>query len=232
MHKEGTYDELARIHFDNEQHFAGQPLLLPWLRAYLAVFQEKLHAIDPNVTVPYWDWSRDSKAPQRSAILSNTYFGGNGGRGDGRPVTSGPFANWIVKTPTPHQLGRDFSNGSSIPAWTCPDDLDTCLQRSSYDDFRQAIETGPKASVHAGVGGRVGDMSDKQAPNDPLFWSHIAFVDLLWAEWQARNPDQATDFPGDADQHLAGLGTRKVADTFDTKNLGYVYPRWSAQPVL
>jgi hypothetical protein len=26
------------------------------------------------------------------------------------------------------------------------------------------------------------------SPNDPLFFLHHAFTDLLWSEWQHRNP--------------------------------------------
>jgi Common central domain of tyrosinase len=31
-------------------------------------------------------------------------------------------------------------------------------------------------------------------PNDPLFYAHHAFIDLIWYEWQQRNPNLANTY--------------------------------------
>lgn len=39
--------------------------------------------------------------------------------------------------------------------------------------------------VHQWVGGH---MIGAASPNDPVFWLHHAFIDLVWARWQRRHP--------------------------------------------
>jgi len=57
-------------------------------------------------------------------------------------------------------------------------------QNSAFDNFRQSLETLLHPNPHNNIGG---DMSQMYSPNDPIFWSHHAFVDYIWAQWQASN---------------------------------------------
>ena len=43
-------------------------LFLPWHREYLLKFEDALVAIDPTVTIPYWDWVNQPMLPD---ALSN-----------------------------------------------------------------------------------------------------------------------------------------------------------------
>jgi hypothetical protein len=38
-----------------------------------------------------------------------------------------------------------------------------------------------------------GDMI-KGAPADPVFWSHHAMLDLIWASWQDKDPLNAVEY--------------------------------------
>ncbi|MEM6752875.1 MAG: tyrosinase family protein [Cyanobacteria bacterium P01_C01_bin.38] len=79
----------------------AQPAFLPWHRQFLYQFEQELQKIDPNVTVPYWDWT-DSKA--LDVILAEDFLGPNGkgstidipgvGKFTGGAVSSGNFADW------------------------------------------------------------------------------------------------------------------------------------------
>lgn len=79
------------------------PAFLPWHRQFLRQFEQALQAIDPRVTVPYWDWT-DPKALE--IILQDDFLGPRGqgitvnvpGAGifEGGSVSSGPFANWTL----------------------------------------------------------------------------------------------------------------------------------------
>src|SRR6516164_4925605 len=70
------------------------PAFLPWHRELLYQFERDLQAVsgDPNLAIPYWDWSQD-QSPEGPPWLPD-FMGGDGADG---PVTSGPFAgsaNW------------------------------------------------------------------------------------------------------------------------------------------
>lgn len=96
--------------------------------------------------------------------------------------------------------------------------------------------------VHLWVGGTwvadgaptVGSMVRMTSPNDPVFFLHHAFVDKVWADWQARQREQNADFaphyaPEEGGPEGHNLGdvlrpwTRTVRDVLSIADLGYTY---------
>ena len=71
------------------------PSFLPWHRRYLLDFERRLQAIDPTVTVPYWNWTIDRTLA--APLWKADFLGGDGRVGDYQ-VTTGQFAystgNW------------------------------------------------------------------------------------------------------------------------------------------
>ena len=74
------------------------PAFLPWHREYLHRFELELQKLDPNVTLPYWDWTIDNS--ETSSIWDPEFLGSNGYKGPfgpgnpkGLEVTTGPFAH-------------------------------------------------------------------------------------------------------------------------------------------
>src|SRR2546423_1510432 len=65
------------------------PAFFAWHRVMLRQFELDLQAIDPTVSLPYWDWTVDNSPV--SSIWDPTFLGGNGRAGDHK-VMSGPFA--------------------------------------------------------------------------------------------------------------------------------------------
>lgn len=73
--KNNEYEKLVDIHRAMEKYPDGLELskhrmhgtfgprgyrrFLPWHRAYLLVFEKKLQEIDPELSIPYWDWESD-----------------------------------------------------------------------------------------------------------------------------------------------------------------------------
>lgn len=221
------YNQFVLTHYNYQAQGHGVAAFLPWHREFLRRFEVALQRIDKRIVLPYWDWTRDSQAPERSAIFSPAYFGGNG-TGSNRCVTTGAFAGWRVRFPNTRCLQRQYNGGSTIGSWYSPAMTENLLNnnRQSYDQFRRALEGSPHASVHVNIGG---DMAQMYSPNDPLYWIHHAFIDLLWAEWQARNPNLANTYGGGGaslTNTMIPFGVR-VASTLDTRALGYTYPRWS-----
>jgi hypothetical protein len=65
-------------------------------------------------------------------------------------------------------------------------------------------------------------MGTSASPADPLFWLHHAFIDKIWADWQALHPGVNPSNPSEILQPLP-IMTRTVAQVLDTRALGYVY---------
>ncbi|MFI6586089.1 tyrosinase family protein [Embleya sp. NPDC050493] len=223
------YTAMVGTHYNHQSAGHGVPAFLPWHRVDLSRLAKRLREIDPSVVLPYWDWSRDSQAPERSPVLGPSYFGGVGRQPDGA-VVDGAFPNWQCTIPNRHLLRR--TTGPRIASFHSPESLERILTNSnSYDYLRRHLEGAPHGAVHTHIGGNNGDMSFMYAPNDPIFWVAECFIDLLWAEWQQRNPTLARTYDGGGAKPSNVLRPFDVtvADTFDTRALGYIYPRWSAR---
>ncbi|KXN72572.1 Di-copper centre-containing protein [Conidiobolus coronatus NRRL 28638] len=209
----------------------GTPGFFVWHRYFIRTFEMALQAIDPSIMLPYWDWTRDSQAPEQSQVFANSNMGPNGGSGSGGCISQGTFAGWqVTGSAKSNCVARWFSNGNTIPAWTSPEVLDNYLnQNLQYDVLREQVESTGHALVHTGIGGNNGDMSYMFSPNDPIFWIHHGFVDYIWWEWQQRHPSLANDFPTDPNTTLLATYGIPVSTTFDTTSseFCYTYPRWT-----
>jgi hypothetical protein len=209
--------ELAGLHGIPGKHCPhGSQLFLPWHRAYIRTFEQALQTIDPNVTLPFWDWtSSKSIAEGMAPAHSDKTF--NDGGDKPNPLASGPIEDSSrqtrrVQPHNPEQL-RSFASSVSM-----------AMERDNYVDFNEWLE-GPHGSVHVWTGGWNGDMSSvPRAAYDPIFWSHHATVDRQWAIWQKCNPVRK---PPDhlLTQTLPGLLGWTVAETLDLSSLrlDYIY---------
>ncbi|WP_435600718.1 tyrosinase family protein [Streptomyces sp. C10-9-1] len=216
LKRSGRYDEFVRMHgayyvTDAEErpraaHMA--PSFFPWHRRYLLEFERALQSVDPGVSVPYWDWTVDDSPS--SSLWADDFMGGTG-RGLDRQVTTGPFAyrngGWRIDSRITDGkfLTRDLGRPRNPVTLPTKEDVAEALAEPVYDTapwdsrvtrgFRNAVEgwnPGGEARwrnhnrVHRWVGGL---MMGSTSPNDPVFWLHHAFVDLLWVRWQAAHPE-------------------------------------------
>ncbi|MGA4840781.1 tyrosinase family protein [Streptomyces sp. G45] len=223
LKRRGEYDEFVRIHIDfyvadgerglRVAHMA--PSFFPWHRRFLLDFERALQRVDPAVTVPYWDWTRD-RSPAAS-LWGEDFMGGDGRSGD-RQVRTGPFAyrngQWTIKESVTDGefLTRAFGNPANPIDLPTPADVERSLKETRYDvepwdstshgGFRNTLEGWAPGRgtdrwrnhnrVHRWVGGH---MLGGGSVNDPVFWLNHAFVDLLWTRWQRRHPDAAPYLP-------------------------------------
>ncbi|GHA71767.1 tyrosinase family protein [Streptomyces termitum] len=219
LKRRGEYDEFVRTHIDYYTADGGgrlrtahmTPSFLPWHRRFLLEFERALRRIDGTVTVPYWDWTRDNSPA--SSIWAEDFMGGNGRRSDLR-VTTGPFAygggKWTVKYAMTEvsYLTRDLGRPGDPIALPTAGQLEEVMRERTYDTapwnstspsgFRNRLEGWAPGSgndrfrihnrVHRWVGGL---MLGGGSVNDPVFWLHHSFVDLVWSRWQQRNPGAA-----------------------------------------
>ncbi|MEV5970474.1 tyrosinase family protein [Streptomyces sp. NPDC051921] len=194
------------------------PSFLPWHRRFLIEFEQALQSVDAAVTLPYWDWTADRTS--RSSLWAPDFLGGTGRARDGQ-VIDGAFARtgnrWTVNVRVD---GRDYlrrdlgAGGRQLPTRAEVDSVlametyDTAPWNSSSDGFRNHLEGWRGVNLHNRVHVWVGgQMATGVSPNDPVFWLHHAFVDKLWADWQARHPRST---------YLPAAGTPNVVDLNDT----------------
>lgn len=216
LKRSGGYEKYVSLHMkyfaaDGESglrmaHMA--PTFFPWHRQFLLTFEHELQSYDPGVTIPYWDWTADRSAD--SPLWAADFMGGTGRDSDGQ-VTTGPFAHragaWPIHvgvTTVPY-LTRRIGRPSRPIVLPTAAELDGALRTAAYDTspwnsaprtpgFRNKIEGWTVSAsaggylhnrVHQWVGGH---MIGGSSPNDPVFWLHHAFIDLIWARWQRLHP--------------------------------------------
>lgn len=229
------YDQHAKIHLDYQRYNHGYAPFFVWHRVYLRQFEIYLQSYDSSVMVPYWDWSLDSQAPERSFVFSPQLFGGNGRTRD-LCVTNGMFSSWYPVNPTPHCLTRRWDGGSYISSWYSTEAINAAINSArSYEQLRAAIEPVPHALVHANMGP---DFENMASVNDPLFWVHHAYIDLIYWLWQQRYPN-AVQYNG---RHVDGSPVNqnyvlapypdRVRDVLDTRRLCYTYRLYTSSAVV
>ncbi|GMS92989.1 hypothetical protein PENTCL1PPCAC_15164, partial [Pristionchus entomophagus] len=214
LKQSGEYTNLARIHAEQVRGGAAHsgPAFLPWHREYIKRVEFALRQIDPSVALPYWDSTLDGALPRPadSIIFSDDFVGGTG------DVVSGPFANWRTLegrnnirrnvgaqgstfTEANIQFVMGQTNAQNILAFTAPQG--GCQWRTDYNALEYT-----HGNVHIFVGGDMFDTAT--AANDPIFFFHHAFVDLIWEQFRQQRQgwaDRQSAYPFDNQQCASAL---------------------------
>ncbi|MEU6294135.1 tyrosinase MelC2 [Streptomyces erythrochromogenes] len=226
LKRNGSYDRFVTTHngFIMSDTDSGDrvghrsPSFLPWHRRFLLEFEEALQKVDASVALPYWDWTVDRTT--RSTLWAPDFLGGTGRARDGQ-VIDGPFAystgRWNVDVRVDGRPYLRRALGAGVAQLPTRAEVDSVLAMPVYDmapwnsssnGFRNHLEGWRGVNLHNRVHVWVGgQMSTGVSPNDPVFWMHHAFIDKLWADWQAKHP-QST--------YLPAAGTTNVVDLGDT----------------
>ena len=236
-----VYDQFVAMH-RHAGRAHGTSDFLPWHREFIRRFEVALQAVDPGVSLPYWNWGLGTRE-ETEDLFQDSRMGP-------RPETEGAVASGYFSAAR--------SNG---PTWTPPlrrgasqsvnglptrEQVLALLQESTYEALRvdlermDGIESRLEAihgSVHGWIGGDMGAAGT--SPSDPIFFLHHAQVDRIWAMWQRLHPqvrwtasnepmwpwngsdleaEQAADVP-----NLSPTDLARPSDVLATRELGYVY---------
>lgn len=171
------------------------PAFLPWHRQFLLDFERALQSVNPEVTIPYWDWTDPDAL---STMLDPTFLGSSGignsfqvadkGTFEGGMVSDGLAADWQLNenihfdSLTLESLGTHLLRFVGIPPfdrYPLPkDDLDRLFQTDNYEVFNALIE------------GAL--IPDPQQPQERYLpgWALHAFAHSIiggsqvdWADW-------------------------------------------------
>jgi tyrosinase len=159
LKRRGEYDKFVHMHhhimiatvLPHEPHDANYrngahrgPAFLPWHREFLMQLEQALRQIEPNVFIPYWDWTEDATLsdPTSAAVWDEDFMGGNGLESDEWRVQTGKFAhksgNWPVPPYPEDDLpgpGLKRSFGQIVPLDSLPTegDLRLAMTEIFYD---------------------------------------------------------------------------------------------------
>src|SRR5215472_8685302 len=111
------------------------PAFFPWHRELLHQLEKELQAVsgNPNLTIPYWDWSVDQNP--NAAPWTADFMGGDGNDG---PVGTGPFTfanGWHITLSEDGQdrLIRGFGRAPGFANLPTPNDVTQALSTTPYD---------------------------------------------------------------------------------------------------
>lgn len=159
----GVIDDFANEHDTHFDHGHFTSSFLPWHREFLRRFEAELQVYDVRVMLPYWNSTNDQSTG--SALWDNGFLG---------------------QFDSAWSLGRNLGGDGWLAA---PDTVDNpttgVLAETTYDVFWDRLENEVHNGPHNWVGG---EMATGFSPRDPVFFLHHTFIDMLWAQWQLRNP--------------------------------------------
>ncbi|KAI1343105.1 hypothetical protein F5Y15DRAFT_429071 [Xylariaceae sp. FL0016] len=196
------WDELVGLHqiLALQIHSTGN--FLPFHRYFLHAHEFLLNECGYTGGLPYWDEPRDAGNFTSSSVFDPILGFGRGGSGAKACVPDGPFANMTVNigpgfTSTPRCVNRRVTN--VISKYCGESQVATALNHTAYAEVWPAIYSGPHLTGHMALSMMNGDSIT--SPGDPLFMLHHGFVDKMWWDWQAQDPDnRLKDISGLNDQ--------------------------------
>ncbi|KAL7750653.1 hypothetical protein RI367_003995 [Sorochytrium milnesiophthora] len=175
------FEEASAIHYKDIGIKHRDPRFLAWHNLFLRIREDALREHDPTVTVPYWSWDLDMDQPERSPIWSKDRFGGS--VAGGGCIPDGPFRTWshIGNGTKAHCTQRAFDPNKADSRLTSTAELALIVKQKQFSNFSILLELGPHGVVHDWIGGDMGMM---YSPNDAIFFSHHAFIDKIWRDYQ------------------------------------------------
>ena len=76
---QSRYDDFVETHMNVMMAAVGwghqDSVFFPWHRELLYQFEQLLQSVDPSVTIPYWDWTREQSAADPGFPLGMTSSG-------------------------------------------------------------------------------------------------------------------------------------------------------------
>ena len=193
----GTYGKLVDIHAEmHMQHTSDR--LLPWHRIFLLQLEQAIRVLHPDVSIPYWDWTKSSEQSIPSWLASIL------------PTVVTPTRTLtVVRAP-----------GASSALATIASNVPTVMAATTFGSFAPPMN-GIHGAVHIWVGGTMSDPSTAAA--DPIFWMHHANLDRLWWQWYNSPQGNHQNPPLVGMDAVMDPWAYTEPDTRDITALGYTY---------
>ncbi len=162
--------DLANFHSDNfnfgispqpDIHFnlpdePERQIFFAWHRMQMLELERAMQAIDPNISIPWWDSSTDQSPT--SPLWAPDFMG---------------------QFNTAWALNRNLGGNGPLPT---PTVISTVQNTGDFLVYSNDMERGAThRGAHVWTGGA---MSTPLSPRDPIFYLHHNYIDKLWADWE------------------------------------------------
>jgi Common central domain of tyrosinase len=176
-----VFEKFAETHSQqNEQAHQGA-YFAPWHRQFLYEVEVELNKVatpGPKISIPFWD----SYAYNTDFTIDPTWP--RVGGASGQAIPNSPFKNWNSRVPSSHSVQRQFTVGKGTSTKLVTPRFIRMLisqTRLSFAKFAASLEC-IHNTPHTAI---CGDMCDvPTSANDPIFYSHHAYIDMIWQRWQ------------------------------------------------
>lgn len=192
----GVIDQFADDHerFFHQAHHSSH--FLPWHREFLIRFERELQNFHPDIMLPYWDSTVDTRPSDQ--LWADSFLG---------------------------QFDSAWGLGRTLGSATLATDRQVQANRGrrTYDIFWPELEGVIHNPPHNWVGGV---MATAASPGDPVFYLHHSWIDMLWALWQLGHPGAPFVSSGAGfglDDPMQPWPDRTPANVLDHRTLGYSY---------
>ncbi|MFT6883570.1 MAG: tyrosinase [Marinoscillum sp.] len=185
-------------------------------------FELEIKSINPELNIPYWDWTGESDPVGVTSETSNSPMWSNSQIG-----TLSWIDNFLGSYAATLGIGRSLSSATGLPSSS---QVSSVLALSSFTSFREDLEfSGPNlhGRPHVWVGdGTSGSMSDiLRSPTDPIFYFHHAMVDKVWQDWTELGNTSTfsdSDMPT-FDGSVSGFSYINPDSIVDSRDIGIFY---------
>lgn len=173
----GEYDEITKQHGNATTFFRmhKNAMFLPWHRWYVWQLEQKIRNITGKCfAMPYWDWSADAADPLASPLW--TIIGE--ANTNGSCLKTGPFVDF--RGVYDGDCIRRNTNPENAKLFTKQELTELIHENKTFIEWSHHFEDTAHARPHLLV---AKQMSSMPAPDDPLFYLHHAFTDLVFTEF-------------------------------------------------
>lgn len=207
MWDNGDIANFENIHVNNFTPIHRNYMFLPWHRVFVKEYEENLQAINPDLFIPYWDWTDDqSTSPEWN---NNDFLGQfnpsiqSGGWGLNRNLGDASLPNnedvEDVLDLTSFSTGGNTGNGFG----GIEGDASDFPRRWGDLEFIHNF-------AHQFVGANS-IMNSASSPRDPVFFFHHSFVDKIWQDWTGTSSFSGNSLPAPYDS----INPHNIVDSRD-----------------
>ncbi|CAL4081653.1 unnamed protein product, partial [Meganyctiphanes norvegica] len=171
---------LTNIYRQYLSNIAGSDFYLPWNRYFLSITELLLQEEgDCEVAIPYFDWTVDVGNMQSSLAWEAKYFGSDGEDARTFCVNTHPFQDPNENNIWSPCIMRNFNHSVWLPDAV---NIGHALSKKEFTTMSLLLES-MSAIFQLYVGGHI---LTPERMYDPVFLSHIAFIDKIWDEWLTK----------------------------------------------